>query len=176
LPSSSEPLAATLAREPMTAEYLDELAKLVEQMRIAGEAGDFFKLLKTDIEFHRQIWKISGNKWVERALEVVCPPLCGCYLTKTSSGHLYNHAKDLEEHRALLKVLSEGTSKEVRSVFTQIMDTFRAQELQNFQAAEEATPALNHLAPLLDSILRPGGSASHKTNWLGAPEAHCDDN
>ena len=138
-----EPLAAALARERLTAEHLDDLANLVEQMRIAGDAGDFVKLLKTDIEFHRLIWKVAGNKWIERALEVVCLPLFGCYLIKTSSGHLYNYAKDLEEHRTLLKVLSEGRSEEVRKVFTQIIDTFRAQEIQNFQAAEEGTPTMN---------------------------------
>ena len=138
-----EPLAASLARERLTAEHLEELANLVEQMRVAGEAGDFVKLLKTDIEFHRLIWKVSGNKWIERALEVVCLPLFGCYLIKTSSGHIYNRAKDLEEHRTLLKVLSEGPPEGVRRVFTQIMETFRVQEIQNFQAAEEAAPTLS---------------------------------
>ncbi|SRR6266699_583315 len=68
---------------------------------------------------------------------MVSLPLFGCSLIKTFSGHLYNHAKiSKSEYRTVLKVLSEGSPEEARNVFTQIMDTFRAQEIQNFQAVE----------------------------------------
>lgn len=147
-----EPLAASLARQRMTAEQLSQLVGLVEKMQIAGDRHDFVELLRTDLAFHRMIWRFSGSKSIERALNVVCPPLFGCYLIKASSGNPYNRAKDLEEHRALLNALKEGTPEEVKKVFTEVIEVFRASELQNLQDMEQAT------TPVSESEGIPAGS------------------
>src|SRR5712692_113781 len=74
-----EPLAAALACERLTPEHLAQLNTQVEKMKNAGEAHDFVELLKADLDFHRLIWKLSGNGPIERALNVVCPPVFACY-------------------------------------------------------------------------------------------------
>ncbi len=134
--SELEPIAAALARQRLTSEHVGQLVHLVETMRVAGQAGDFVQLLKTDLAFHRMIWKLSGNKWVERALNAVCPVLFASYLIKSSSGDPYDRTKDLEQHRVLLNALKEGGPEEVEKVFRKIMEAFRLQDIENLRAIE----------------------------------------
>lgn len=131
-----EPIAAALARERLTPDHLAQMTSLVEKMKSAGEAHDFVELLKTDLAFHRLIWKLSGNGPIERALNVVCPPVFACYLIKASSGDPYNRAKDLEQHRTLVNAFETGSSEEVKKVFEEMMDVFRVQDVGNFEARE----------------------------------------
>lgn len=132
-----EPLAAALARSRYMPEQLAQMVSLVDKMQVAGERHDFVELLKTDLAFHRLVWKLSGNKSIERALNAVCPPIFACYLIRASSGDPYNRAKDLEEHRALLNAFKAGSPEEVKKAFQEIMEAFRIQDIQNLQAIEE---------------------------------------
>ena len=132
-----EPLAARLARERMTQDQLAQMVDLVEKMETAGARQDFVELLKTDLQFHRLIWHLSGNKSIDRALNAVCPPLFASYLMKAKAGRPYNQARDLEEHRALTDVFAHGGPEEVEKTFQVIIETFRVQDVENLQIMDE---------------------------------------
>ena len=131
-----EPLAAKRAYERMDEEQFAHLASLVEQMRVLGKKRDFVDLLKTDLAFHRAVWRLSGNKWIERALDAVCPPLFGCYLIKASSGDPYNTVRDLAEHETLLNALKASTAEEAEKIFESVIQAFRQQEIRILGAIE----------------------------------------
>lgn len=135
-----EPLAAKLARERLTPNHLAQMVALVNKMEVAGSKRDFVELLKTDLAFHRFIWRLSGSKSIERALNTICPPLFASYLMKAKAGDTYNQAKDLEEHRTLVNVFIDGGPEKVEKVFRQIMGIFRIQDVQNLQAMNGTTP------------------------------------
>lgn len=147
-----EPLAAKLARERLTPDHLAEMVALVNSMEAAGSRRNFVELLKTDLAFHRLIWRLSGSQSIERALNAICPPLFASYLMKATAGGTYNQVKDLEEHRTLVKVFIDGGPEEVERVFREIMGIFRIQDVQNLEAmngsvALSAVPAKDHLKP-----------------------------
>lgn len=135
-----EPLAAKLARERLTPNHLAQMVALVNKMEVAGSKRDFVELLKTDLAFHRFIWRLSGSKSIERALNTICPPLFASYLMKATAGDTYNQAKDLEEHRTLVNVFIDSGPEKVQKVFRQIMGVFRIQDVQNLQAMNGTTP------------------------------------
>jgi len=143
-----EPLAAKLAYERLTPEDLTQMANLVDQMKAAGSRGDFVELLKADLDFHRLIWRLSGNRSIERALNAVCPPLFASYLMKTAAGATYNRAKDLEEHRALVDAFRQGGPAKVEKVFQEIMEIFRTQDVENLQAADDGSQRPSLHAPV----------------------------
>jgi DNA-binding GntR family transcriptional regulator len=131
-----EPLAAKRAYERLDEDQFAHLASLVEQMRVLGKRRDFVELLKTDLAFHRAVWRLSGNKWIEQALDAVCPPLFGCYLIKASSGDPYNTAQDLAEHETLLNAFKASSGEKVGRIFERVIQAFRQQELRILGAME----------------------------------------
>ena len=132
-----EPLAAALACERMKPEHFGQLEHTLEEMREAGGLQAFVKLLKADLSFHKLIWKFSGNPYLEKALNVVCPPLFASYMMRLASGDLYDFAKDHEEHAALLATLRKGGPEAVRKAFRAMTEVFRSQDVENLRAFEE---------------------------------------
>ena len=150
-----EPLAAKRAYERLDEDQFAHLASLVEQMRALGKKRDFVELLKTDLAFHRAVWRLSGNKSIERALDAVCPPLFGCYLIKASSGDPYNTARDLAEHETLLNALKTSSADEARRIFERVIQAFRQQEIRILGAIEareeRGSPEGQEMSPTSES-------------------------
>jgi DNA-binding GntR family transcriptional regulator len=67
----TEALRLALAR--MTPEILAALEKLIAQMDAWN--GTLLEAAGLDLEFHRTLWKASGNPYLERALNTVMIPL-----------------------------------------------------------------------------------------------------
>src|SRR5262249_34866516 len=70
-----ESLAIHWARERVTPADLAELTKLVDQVVEAGKRGDKKLFLERDFAFHRQCWKLSGNRFLTESLERMMAPL-----------------------------------------------------------------------------------------------------
>jgi DNA-binding GntR family transcriptional regulator len=136
-----EPLAAALACERMIPEHFGQLEHTLEEMREAGGEQAFVRLLKADLSFHQLIWKFSGNPYLEKALNVVCPPLFASYMMRVVSGDFYDFAKDDEEHAALLATLRKGGPQTVRNAFRAMTEVFRLQDVENLRAFEERQQA-----------------------------------
>jgi DNA-binding GntR family transcriptional regulator len=65
--------ALHLARARMTPEIMARLDNLVAQMDIWD--GTLLEAAALDLEFHRVLWKASGNPYLERALNALMVPL-----------------------------------------------------------------------------------------------------
>jgi DNA-binding GntR family transcriptional regulator len=65
--------AMRLAQARMTPEVLAGLEKLVAEMDAWD--GTLLEAAAMDLEFHRALWKASGNPYLERALNAVMVPL-----------------------------------------------------------------------------------------------------
>lgn len=131
-----EPLAASLAQPRMTAKDFNQLAEMISQMQKASARRDFVLLLKTDLKFHELIWRLSGNRSLERALSAVCPPLFGSYMIRLLSGDSFDFQKDHDEHEALLTALKERDPQAAKQVFRDVVEVFRRQEIDNLEAYE----------------------------------------
>ncbi|HEX5482570.1 MAG TPA: GntR family transcriptional regulator [Terriglobia bacterium] len=131
-----EPLAASLAQPRMTAKDFSQLAEMISQMRKASTRRDFVLLLKTDLKFHELIWRLSGNRSLERALSAVCPPLFGSYMIRLLSGDSFDFQKDHDEHEALLTALKKRDPQVAKQVFRDVVEVFRRQEIDNLEAYE----------------------------------------
>src|SRR5438876_3562687 len=131
-----EPLAAALACERMIPEHFGQLEHTLEEMREAGSEQAFVRLLKADLSFHQLIWKFCGNPYLEKALNVVCPPLFASYMIRVVSGEFYDAAKGHEEHAALLAALKGKKPSEVRNSFRAMTEVFRLQDVENLRASE----------------------------------------
>jgi DNA-binding GntR family transcriptional regulator len=128
-----EPLAAALATRHITAESLVLLRGLVEKMRKSPAPGQLSSFINCDMEFHRAIWRYSGNSALQRALEMICPPLFAFYLVHP--GFAEQLGSDLEsdahEHINLIEALESGNAENARSVFRRTLENFRERHIQH---------------------------------------------
>ncbi len=131
-----EPIAAALAHQRMTAEDYRQLARILDEMRRASARQEYLQVLKLDMSFHQSIWRLSGNRSLEKALNVVCPPVFANYMIRISSGELYDFEKDHQEHVELLARLKKGGPDQVREAFRAIVEIFRAQDVEYLVARE----------------------------------------
>jgi len=102
-----ESLAIEWARARACAEDVSALRALVEEMRQAARASDLGRFNDCDLELHRRIWQLSGNKYLEDTLErAVVPLLTFFYLRSGRIGKL--HVESVRHHEALVDALASG--------------------------------------------------------------------
>jgi DNA-binding GntR family transcriptional regulator len=154
-----EPFAASLAHQRMNAEHFTDLTRLLEQVRVAGENGDYPGVFKHDTQFHRMIWHMSGNAALEKALELICLPLWAFELIRLHTSPTYDYKTMVEEHENLLVILREGGASRVSRTFEKMICAFRDQDICNLQALEKkedvvgaSTWGQNSGKPLLDAF------------------------
>jgi DNA-binding GntR family transcriptional regulator len=79
-----EPLAIYLAGKLATDANLAELKQLVEKTKIAAKAQDLDAFFEAHLNFRKEIWKLSKNRYLQQTLERVVIPLYALYLIRRS--------------------------------------------------------------------------------------------
>lgn len=104
--------ALRLARARMTAEILAELEALVEQME--NWDGDLLDARALDLQFHRALWRASGNPYLERTLYGLIVPL---FAHKTLE-HVTHDVRRwrMGHHRALLDAVTGRSGEDLQTV------------------------------------------------------------
>ena len=104
--------ALRLARLHMTPEILVELEALVERME--NWDGDLLDARALDLQFHRALWRASGNPYLERTLYGLVVPL---FAHKTLE-HVTHDVRRwrMSHHRTLLDAVLGRSSDDLQAV------------------------------------------------------------
>jgi DNA-binding GntR family transcriptional regulator len=100
-----EALAARIAAERITEEYLDELRRLVAEMHELIEKGDAHAHAVKHTQFHETVLRASGNKTLHRTWSMLEPYAC-TYVTILVPGMDLNQLGGV--HRDILNALEAG--------------------------------------------------------------------
>jgi DNA-binding GntR family transcriptional regulator len=114
-----EPLAFFLAGKAMDDEQLAELQAISGKMAAALKAEDLDSFFDSHLSFRKRIWKLSGNPYLQQALERVVIPLYALYLIRRSSSRegLLQTATDCFQHQdTILAAYREKDLKLARRV------------------------------------------------------------
>ncbi|HEX4999829.1 MAG TPA: GntR family transcriptional regulator [Terriglobia bacterium] len=123
-----EPLAFSLAVDNASDEDVAELADLVEKTKIAAAAGDLDSFFDSHLAFRKTMWKLSGNIYVQQALERIVIPLYALYLMRQSYNRngLFQTITDCIEHEdKILAALRKRDSKQARRVACDFLTRMR---------------------------------------------------
>ena len=63
-----EPKAFALAHRKKTAELLDDLQRLVNNIEEGAAKHDYYHVLRNDLRFHEMVWRAAGNQTLEQIL------------------------------------------------------------------------------------------------------------
>jgi len=101
-----EGLAMRLAAEHITEDELPKLSHIVERMEEAAGRNDTERVIELDLEFHEQIWKLSGHRRLYEILSNMIGPIRMFLALNTQ---VYDRLVDnAMEHVELLDALSSG--------------------------------------------------------------------
>ena len=107
-----EPLAFSLAAKRASERDVTVLREIVEKTKIEAKAEDLEAFFESHLEFRKKVWELSGNRYVQQALERVVIPLYALYLIRRP----YNR-------EGILQTASECLDHQDR-----ILDAFRRNE------------------------------------------------
>ena len=116
-----EPLAFGLAAEKMTTEAAQQLTDIVASMEKAALALDRVGFHNSDIEFHRAVWKLAGNEYIEMALERVLFAMFAAVLPRQQQAAFLT---SVQQHRDNLNGLVSGNPGEARRAFVKSTTAF----------------------------------------------------
>jgi DNA-binding GntR family transcriptional regulator len=121
-----EGFAAELAREcgRPTPEDVTQLEQAIIGMQAGADGNDFWQFSRSDLEFHEIIWRMSGNRYVEKALRTVATPQFAYVLIRSFRHTRLDLAAITEEHREILQVLKTIDASACRRFVTEKVDNF----------------------------------------------------
>jgi DNA-binding GntR family transcriptional regulator len=112
-----ELLAIDSAVRNMTRDDTDILKALVEDMATAAKTFDLGAFHKSDMAFHRKVWALAGNEYLEEALEGTAFRLFAFVLLQRTSGSRTEFLDATEQHKAILAGLCSSDPAKARQAF-----------------------------------------------------------
>jgi DNA-binding GntR family transcriptional regulator len=79
-----EPLAFFLAGQNAQAQHLSKLRETAGEAGIASRAGDLAAFFENHLAFRRNVWTLSGNRYLQQILERIVVPLYALYMIRQS--------------------------------------------------------------------------------------------
>ena len=110
-----EPLAVEWAKQNVTPSDIKELRILLAGMEKAAADLDLDAFYQNDLEWHRKIWAMSGNAYLEDVLERLVVPLFAFFVMKTSH-EKEAYVESAAMHARIVDALAAGSAAEVRDI------------------------------------------------------------
>jgi DNA-binding GntR family transcriptional regulator len=110
-----EPLAVAWAKENVTPNDIRELRVLLGRMERAAVDLNLDEFYQNDLEWHRKLWALSGNTYLEDVLERLVVPLFAFFVMKTSHER-ETYVESAEMHARIVDALADGSAEEVRAL------------------------------------------------------------
>jgi DNA-binding GntR family transcriptional regulator len=100
-----ETIAASDAAMAVTPDAMESLERCVSAMTQAAGENDYYKSAQADLEFHREIWRMSGDRALFRVLDQVTLPLFAFVSMNRSWRHAELRNSVIEDHRVVIEAL-----------------------------------------------------------------------
>ena len=102
-----EGLAVELLQERATEADLALLDKSIDEMRAAAHEGNFQSFYRCDLDFHRTIWSLSGNRYVAKALDNTVVPLFAFFIMKNPRDSVADLVASVAIHAEIVQAMRE---------------------------------------------------------------------
>jgi DNA-binding GntR family transcriptional regulator len=152
--------AAGLATGRMTEAEYKELGHRLQALSSAVAGDDYYEAVQADLEFHRYIWRCSGNSTLAMVLDQLTVPLMAFVSMMRASG--LEHLADVTAaHEPLVAALRSGRQDEIEQAFTKGATSFYEEFMESTPTSRRAT-AFGMMAPVprraTESAAGPAGS------------------
>lgn len=111
-----ETMAAQLAAPHMGDGEFAELYLRLHILDAAVKSNSYYEAAQADLDFHRYIWKCTGNETLARVLEFVTVPLLA-FMSIVRSQGFQRLDSVVQAHEPLIVALRSGKAEEIRKNF-----------------------------------------------------------
>lgn len=121
-----EGYAAELARKSGRPNEADVrcLETAIQGMQLGADQGDFLKFSRSDLEFHEIIWRMSGNRYLEKALRIVATPQFAYVLIRSFRHTRLDLPAVVEQHRKIVEKLRTAEPEDCRKFLGDMTEDF----------------------------------------------------
>ncbi len=112
-----ELLAMENAARNITPKDEDELTAIVDEMAKAARSFNLSSFHSSDVTFHRKVWALAGNEYLERALEATAFRLFAFVLLQRTSNSRQEFLAATQQHRGILAGLCSHDPAKARQAF-----------------------------------------------------------
>jgi DNA-binding GntR family transcriptional regulator len=125
-----EGIAIDWARQKAGHDEIEALRHNIGLMKLAARNHDAAQFYENDLEFHRKLWKLSGNKYLVEALERVVVPLFAFFVIKTTSDR-ESLQESAERHEKILDAFDLPTPDYLRRFMEETLRGWKDDMLSN---------------------------------------------
>lgn len=115
LRAALEPIAASSACRNLVPEDEQTLKGILSAMQEAADRNDHRQFYENDLRFHKEIWRLSGNRRLDDVLNALCTPLF-TFRIVNSQQSTEPLTQNLGAHQAIFKAIQERDSARVKTV------------------------------------------------------------
>ncbi len=101
-----EGLAVQLLEQRATEENIVSLRQIVAEMREMALKNELQGFYKADLEFHRTIWELSGNRHLAKALDISVVPLFAFFIMKNPSDSVGQLLESVDWHGRVVDAIA----------------------------------------------------------------------
>lgn len=134
-----EGLAAVQAAERMGEKDFEELRAHLDAIHGSLDKDSYLDFVAADLDFHRAIWRLSGNQTLCKVLELITVPLFA-FLSIRRSRTLHNLARSVKSHDPILAALRSKDDAAIR-------EAMRSHIEDSYSRLEDSLPLEAPAAP-----------------------------
>jgi DNA-binding GntR family transcriptional regulator len=121
-----EGLAVQLLEQCATEENVGSLREIVGRMKAFAIESDLEAFYRADLEFHRTIWSLSGNRHLAKALDITVVPLFAFFIMKNPSDSVAQLIASAEWHARVVEAIANKDN--ARACMESALKFFNEQE------------------------------------------------
>lgn len=122
-----EPAVMGWAAERIDKEDHEALKAMWKRLDEAARADDLWAYFHIDLDFHRMIWRIAGNRFAEKALEMVAGPMFASGMVRGLKRGTLRLREESQKHKLMLQAILKGDSAVASRTLEEIAIDFEDQ-------------------------------------------------
>lgn len=131
-----EGLAVELARPNANERTLKPLYALVDQMRHAARKNAITEFYKLDLEFHRSLWALSNNEFLEKSIAPLSVGPIAFVLAGSPAPLKGNYLQVADDHADILDALLKRTAKGARKYMQSKLRAWHRMQLRSLRGSK----------------------------------------
>lgn len=132
-----ETLAIEWAKESVAPEDLAFLRAEANRMRQAAEALNLDQFYESDLAFHRKLWAMSGNRYLDECLERLVVPLFAFFVMKNRRER-ESYLASAAAHEKIVEALPQFSKAKLRSLMRDSLADWKTEVLDELLPGEPA--------------------------------------
>ena len=125
-----EGIAVDWAKQKATPRDIETLLQHVASMKLAAANEDVALFYENDLAFHRKIWELSGNKYLEEALERVVAPLFAFFVLRAIKDR-QPLQESAEMHERIIEAFHSPDGDNLRRFMKETLGEWKGDMLSN---------------------------------------------